>query len=73
MLLRWSPCPEPDVAGYEIVWRATTSPTWDHAKDVGKTTEARMPMSKDDFFYGVRAYDRDGYASPVAFAKAAAK
>jgi Peptidase family M28 len=73
VVLRWSACPEPDVLGYEIVWRNTTSPTWEHAKDVGTALEARLPMSKDDFFYGVRAYDRDGYVSPVAFAKAAPK
>ena len=27
----------------------------------------------DDWFYGVRAYDKDGYKSPVAFVKAAQK
>ncbi len=73
VVLRWSACPEPDVAGYEIVWRSTTGATWTHAKDVGTVLEVRLPMSKDDYFYGVRAYDRDGYVSPVAFAKAAQK
>ncbi|HRJ49474.1 MAG: M28 family metallopeptidase [Phycisphaeraceae bacterium] len=71
--LRWSPSPEPDVAGYEIVWRETTSPTWDHARDVGTTTEAVVELSKDDWFFGVRAYDRDGYRSPVSFAGAATR
>jgi Zn-dependent M28 family amino/carboxypeptidase len=73
VVLRWSACPEPDLAGYEVVWRPTTSSTWEHARDVGNVTEARLPLSKDDFFYGVRAYDRDGYVSPVSFAKAAQK
>lgn len=68
--MRWSPSPEPDVAGYEIVWRATTSATWEHARDVGTATSSRLPTSKDDFFYGVRAYDAHGYRSPVAFARA---
>lgn len=69
--LRWSPCPEPDVAGYEVVWRATTSPTWDFSRDVGKVTEATIPLSKDNWIFGVRSYDRDGYRSPVAYPAAA--
>ncbi|MEZ6318463.1 MAG: M28 family metallopeptidase [Phycisphaerales bacterium] len=69
--LRWSASPEPDVAGYEVVWRDTASATWDHAKDVGNVTEATIDLSKDNWFFGVRAYDRDGYRSPVAFPIAA--
>jgi hypothetical protein len=67
-LLRWSPSHDGDVAGYEVVWRATTSATWEHVRDVGRATEARLPLSKDDSFFGVRAYDVHGYRSPVAFA-----
>lgn len=65
--LRWSAAPEPDVAGYEVVWRETTSPAWEHVRDVGDATEATIELSKDNWFFGVRAYDRDGYRSPVAF------
>jgi hypothetical protein len=67
-LLRWSASRDPDVRGYEVVWRATTSATWEHDLDVGLATEARLPMSKDDSFFGVRAYDSRGFRSPVAFA-----
>lgn len=69
--LRWDACPEPDVAGYEIVWRETTSATWDHAQDVGNLTEGTVDLSKDNYFFGVRAYDKEGYRSPVAFPGAA--
>lgn len=69
--LRWEKCPEPDTAGYEVVWRDTTSPYWEHAKDVGDTAEAHMEISKDNVYFGVRAYDREGYRSPVSFAGAA--
>jgi hypothetical protein len=65
--LRWAEGPEPDVAGYEVVWRSTTSFIWEESKDVGPATEATLPLSKDNWFFGVRAYDRDGYRSPVAF------
>ncbi len=65
--LRWEASPEPDVAGYEIVWRATTSPVWQESRDVGDTTEGTVDLSKDNWIFGVRSYDRDGYRSPVAF------
>ncbi|MEM6293316.1 MAG: M20/M25/M40 family metallo-hydrolase [Myxococcota bacterium] len=66
-LLRWTASPESDVAGYEVVWRDTTQPQWTHARDVGNVTEATMPMSKDNVFFGIRAYDVDGYRSLVRF------
>jgi hypothetical protein len=58
------------VAGYEVVWRATTEPTWTHVVDAGARVESRLPVSKDDALFGVRAYDRDGWRSPVTFAMA---
>jgi Zn-dependent M28 family amino/carboxypeptidase len=64
--LRWQPAPEPDVAGYEVVWRPTTSATWESLRDVGEATELTLPLAKDDLVFGVRSYDRDGYRSPVA-------
>ena len=68
-LLRWDASPEPDVAGYEVVWRATTEPDWTHLVDAGARLEARLPVSKDDVLFGVRAYDRDGWRSPATFAR----
>lgn len=69
--LRWTASPEPDVAGYELVWRDTTAADWQHARDVGNTMEATIDLSKDNWFFGVRAYDADGWRSPVAFPRAA--
>ena len=69
--MRWDASPEPDVAGYEVVWRDTTSPQWTDSKDVGTALEATLPMSKDNVFFGVRAYDADGYRSPVRFMEVA--
>jgi hypothetical protein len=65
--LRWSPSPEPDVAGYEVVWRATTDAHWQHARDVGKVETITLPLHKDDWLFGVRSYDADGFRSEVAF------
>jgi Peptidase family M28/Fibronectin type III domain len=66
--LRWKPNPEPDLAGYRIVWRDTTAATWQHMKDVGDVTRATLSgISKDDFVFGVQAYDRDGNLSIAAY------
>ncbi|MCE7973409.1 MAG: M20/M25/M40 family metallo-hydrolase [Leptolyngbya sp. PLA1] len=71
--VRWSPSPEPDVVGYDLVWRPTTSWQWEGSKDCGDVREFTVPISKDNFIFGVRAYDKDGYRSPVAVAGAAPK
>lgn len=67
-LLRWDAVKDGDVAGYEIVWRETTDWQWRQVLDVGMRTEAQLPLNKDNVFFGVRAYDKDGYRSPVGFA-----
>ena len=66
--LTWDANPEPDLAGYEIVWRDTTSPVWTDARWIGKVTAYTVKgMSKDNYFFGVRAVDREGNRSPVSF------
>jgi acetylornithine deacetylase/succinyl-diaminopimelate desuccinylase-like protein len=66
--LKWAANAEPDIAGYEIVWRETTSPVWTNARMVGNVTSYTMKgMSKDNYFFGVRAVDREGHRSPVGF------
>ncbi len=69
--LRWDSSPEADVAGYEIVWRETTSASWDEYLDVGNMTEGTVPLSKDNWFFGVRSYDHEGYRSPVSYPRPA--
>ena len=66
--LRWSAVDSEDLAGYEVVWRDTTMPTWEHARFVGLDTETTLPgLSKDNLHYGVRSVDRAGHRSLVAF------
>jgi Zn-dependent M28 family amino/carboxypeptidase len=66
--LKWDANTEPDLAGYEIVWRDTTSPTWTNSRPVGRVTSYTMKgMSKDNYFFGVRAVDTDGNRSPVSY------
>ncbi|MFC6079642.1 M20/M25/M40 family metallo-hydrolase [Sphaerisporangium aureirubrum] len=65
--LVWTRGTEPDLAGYEVVWRETTSPDWTHVIPVGDVTEVRIDLSKDNVFFGVRSVDRAGHRSPVSF------
>ena len=68
--LRWKANPEPDVAGYRVVWRATAAADWEHSRDVGNVTTATLPdVLKDDYQFGVEAYDRDGNVSVAAYPK----
>jgi hypothetical protein len=65
--LRWDGVGDEDLAGYEVVWRDTTSPVWQHARFVGDATEATLPINKDNAFFGVRSVDDEGYRSLVSF------
>ncbi|HET6972456.1 MAG TPA: M28 family metallopeptidase [Pyrinomonadaceae bacterium] len=66
--LRWDANKEPDLAGYEIVWRETTEAVWTDSKPVGNVTSFTMKgMSKDNYFFGVRSIDKDGNKSPVSY------
>jgi hypothetical protein len=64
--LTWNRGTEPDLAGYEVLWRETTSPDWTHVIPVGDVTTATIDLSKDNVFFGVRAVDTTGHRSPVA-------
>jgi hypothetical protein len=66
--MRWAmPNPEPDLAGYSILIRDTTSPVWQKEIYVGNVTEYNIPdLSIDDIVIGVRAIDKDGNPSLVS-------
>jgi hypothetical protein len=59
----------PGAASYEVVWRDTTAPEWEHSKDVGNVTKVTMPYSKDNIIYGLRAVDARGHRSLVVLPK----
>ena len=65
--LVWSRGTEPDLAGYEVVWRETTAPEWTHVIPAGDVTTYEVDLSKDNVFFGVRARNTRGLRSPVAF------
>ncbi len=67
-IIRWDANKETDLASYEIVWRDTTAATWTNSLSVGNVLTYTMKgMSKDNYFFGVRAVDKDGNRSPVTY------
>src|SRR5215216_420866 len=72
--LRWDANKEPDLRGYEIVWRETIDAVWTNSKPVGNATSFTMKgMSKDNYFFGVRSIDKDGNRSPVTYPRPQAR
>jgi hypothetical protein len=66
--LKWDAATDVDIAGYEIVWRDTTSPVWTNSLAVGNVTSHVMKnITKDNSFFGVRAVDKAGNKSPVVY------
>jgi hypothetical protein len=59
----------PGAAAYEVVWRDTTAPDWEHSRSIGNVTKVTMPYSKDNIIYGVRAVDAKGHRSLVVVPK----
>ena len=53
----------PGSASYEVLWRDTTSPEWEHAQPAGNVTRATLPLSKDNVIFAVRAVDSMGHRS----------
>jgi Zn-dependent M28 family amino/carboxypeptidase len=61
--LTWDASPGGLATGYEVVWRATSSPEWEHVQNVGNVTRTTMKLSKDNVIFAVRAVDRSGHRS----------
>ena len=65
--LTWDRGTEPGLAGYQVLWRETTSPEWANVIDVGDVTTVTLDLAKDNVQFGLRAVDLAGRRSPVAF------
>ena len=66
--LKWDANDDADIASYEVVWRDTTAAEWTNSVNVGNAaTYIAKEMSKDNYFFGVRAVDRNGNKSPVVY------
>lgn len=66
--LRWKKVDDPDLAGYKVYWRTTTSATWDSWRFVGDVNEFTFNgFVIDNYFFGVAAVGKDGHESPIVF------
>src|SRR5882762_734144 len=59
--LTWEAVPR--AAAYEVLWRETISPTWDHWDPAGNETHATLKISKDNVIFAVRSVDAAGHRS----------
>ncbi len=53
----------PGAASYEVIWRSTTSPDWEHAQSISNATQATLKLSKDNVIFALRAVDAQGHRS----------
>ncbi len=53
----------PDATAYEVLWRATSAPDWEHAQTISSGTRATLKVSKDNVIFAVRAVDAAGHRS----------
>ena len=66
-VLHWYPNTEPDLAGYAVMMRSTTSPAWEREVWVGNVSGYTLKdVSIDDVVIGVKAVDQDGNQSVVS-------
>lgn len=69
---RPDPAQNPQLAGFRVNWRLTTSPQWEHSVYVPDSGEARQQYTLenvviDNYIFGVSAVAEDGSESPVVF------
>ncbi|NBC67260.1 MAG: M28 family peptidase, partial [Bacteroidetes bacterium] len=58
----------PQLDGYKIYWRLTTSPVWTHGRLTGDVSEYTLEnIVIDNYFFGVASVSEEGYESPVVF------
>ena len=66
--LKWDKSDDPNLAGYRIYWRDTTSPQWEYSRYVGDVNEFTLEgIVIDNYLFGVAAVSKDGNESVVVF------
>lgn len=66
--LRWEAPKSAKPAGYYILMRETVSPYWEK-KIYVTDTQATLPYSKDNYFFGLQSVDAAGHESAIVFPK----
>lgn len=67
--LYWDRSEDPNLTGYKVYFRDTTSPTWDnfYLVDKDQTQYTLKGIVIDNYFFGVSAVGKDGNESLVVF------
>jgi hypothetical protein len=61
--LTWESPPSAPPSTYDVLWRATTSPEWEHLQSAGNVTRFTLPLSKDNVIFAVASVDKQGHRS----------
>jgi hypothetical protein len=61
--LLWNRPGDGRAASYDVLWRPTAAPDWEHARHVPTGTTATVPVSKDNVIFAVEAIDERGHRS----------
>ena len=65
---KWEKVQDPNVIGYKIYWRDTTSPTWQNERFVGDINKYTLKgIVIDNFYFGIATVGKNGFESPVVF------
>lgn len=65
---KWKKNEDPNIKGYKIYWRDTTSPTWDHSRFVGNVDNFMLDgIVIDNFFFGIASIGKNGFESTIVF------
>ena len=65
---KWKKVKDPNVKGYKIYWRDTTSPVWQYERFVGDVDSQTLEgIVIDNYFFGISTVGKNGFESPVVF------
>ena len=65
---KWEKVNDPNVKGYKIYWRDTTSPIWQYERFVGNVDSHTLKgIIIDNYFFGISTVGKNGFESQVVF------
>ncbi|MDC3354313.1 M28 family metallopeptidase [Flavobacteriaceae bacterium] len=65
---KWEKVDDPNIKGYKIYWRDTTSPVWQYERFVGDRDSYTLDgIVIDNFFFGISTVGKNDFESPVVF------
>ena len=65
---KWEKVNDPNIAGYKIYWRDTTSPIWQYERFIGDINSYKLEgIVIDNFFFGISTVGKNGFESQIVF------